>query len=321
MALPPTYTDRTLAQALDLALERTARLVALGHRSPATLAIQREHVRYLLERLEPHLPLDHLTTGLLEAFCDAEVQGRRGRPLRGTSLPKRLATLRLALRCARRRGWIAELPAWPEVIAPYVPDTRHLRSYAEYRRLFLALPRRRAEWMAFAVFTGQHASDIHRATRADLDLEASPPLIRIRNSKNRKPKGVWVPIPEELIRLFSKRWARLPPDGKLVTPWVWRGKELRSACARAGISPTLCATSFRHTCATWLIRRVGITKAVMEWLGHSSFAMISRVYGHALPGEMREASAALEDMARAERRPPRRAPRRGQKRGRRRADR
>jgi hypothetical protein len=69
-------------------LRRTAKRVEGGTRSPATLAMQEQHVRYLSERIGPKTPLADLTTRRIAHVLDVESRGRR-RVLSGSTLRKR----------------------------------------------------------------------------------------------------------------------------------------------------------------------------------------------------------------------------------------
>jgi uncharacterized protein YmfQ (DUF2313 family) len=62
------------------------------------------------------------------------------------------------------------------------------------------------------------------------------------------------------------------------------------------------AIDLRHTLISWMVRRVGITPAVLAYAGHSSYQMASRVYAHAMQPQLHEVVAAAESMEH-ERRP------------------
>jgi len=56
------------------------------------------------------------------------------------------------------------------------------------------------------------------------------------------------------------------------------------------------AIDLRHTCATWMVRRLGITPAVCAWFGHGSPAMMARTYAHALPAQLGECTRELDSV-------------------------
>src|SRR4029077_14721669 len=79
--------------------------------------------------------------------------------------------------------------------------------------------------------------------------------------------------------------------------WPHVSSHLPNVCERIGL-PRYTAKSLRHTFFTWMISRVGITKAVMEIGGWVNFDMVCKVYAHALPPQFRSAVRALDQVAR-----------------------
>jgi integrase len=296
--LPFVSTRGYLSGALAALLERTAERVADGVRSPATLGMQRAHVAWLLERLAD-VPLAELTEPLVEAFARAERAGRRGRPIGTVTLRKRLSTLRSALRLAYRRGELERVPAFPELPARARPRRLFLRSFAEYSALYASLPRHRAEWMALCLWTGQHAGDVERMTWVDVRVHGPAPWMLIRNTKGSRTEGLRVPMPRPLVTVLREKLAREPPgsfDEPIVRPWPSRGHTLADHARRLGLLVRN-AIDLRHTAASWMVRKQGITPAVLAFLGHSSPAMAARVYAHAMPLQLGEAIRDLESIA------------------------
>ncbi len=52
----------------------------------------------------------------------------------------------------------------------------------------------------------------------------------------------------------------------------------------------------RHTGLSWMIRKKGITKAALDFAGHSAPAMMAKIYGHALPLQLSEVVDDLESI-------------------------
>lgn len=290
----------TLAEALDALIAETTARVAGRVRSAATLAMQRQHVAYLLERLSPQLPVTEIDEAVIEALASGEAAGRRRRadgsirPLAPTTILKRLSTLRRALKIQKRRRAIDRIPEFPEILAEYRPDVKYIPTHLEALRIADELPEHRADWFWLALCTGQHPSDVERMTREDLDPEEG--WVRVRNTKNRRFAGIRIACPAELARVFRARWRELGAGARLVAPWSHVSSQLPHVCERLGL-PRYTAKSLRHTFFTWMISRVGITKAVMEIGGWSNFDMVCRVYGHALPPQFREAVKAFDQVA------------------------
>lgn len=294
----------TLKASLDELLAHTRRRVAGGIRSAGTLAMQVQHVSYLLERLPGDLPIADLSAELIEAFADSETEGRRGRPLSAGTLLKRLSTLRQALKRQRRRRRLEVLPDFPEIEYRYEPDQRHLRAYDDYKEISLALPQERAEWFALAVWTGQRHSDVERMTKDDFDPTARPPWVRVRSWKTRRRVGIRVPAAPEIVRVFAAKWRRLKAGAPLVAPWPYASSALTKICRRIG-RPPIAANTCRHTFFTWAVAGNGFTAELIQLGGWTDLKMLSQVYAHALPVRFGATIVRLVDAAGAPRRPPR----------------
>jgi integrase len=277
---------RTVDDALARYLERFERRVATGARSAATLTMHRAHAELIRRALPAGVQLLDVR-GHLEQLAGADVSG-------GT-VRKRLSTLFGALDLAHRRGELAELPPRPEVDYRYVPGQAHLRTFAEYRALLSQLPPRRRPWVAAGVLTGMHASCLD-GWRAYVDADPFEGWMVLRNTKNRRT-GLRVRMPRELARHLKIVFIGLDAGDRIFPAWSHsaRWRTLAAASRRAGLE-RLNPTALRHTCGTWLVRRVGITPASARWMGHRSTTMMERVYAHALPLQLLELTAELDSM-------------------------
>jgi integrase len=294
---PSATPAATLRLALEAQLERFERLVRIGSRSPGTLKMQQGHVPWLLRELGD-CPLDELTAARLDALVGKALADG----LAPKTIQKRFSTLRRACALAVRHQLLMKLPDFPVWEFPPVgpPAHRWAETWEEVQRICDQLPPERAAWLALAVYTGQHASDVERMVWSDTRL--APGEIRIRCTKNRKPHGLWVKCPRRLLELLRARHAQLQPtaDAPIVKPWPTRFYQLGRVCMRLGLQP-ITATGLRHTAATFVAADLGITVAATKWFGWSSFSMMEQVYAHALPGGLREVADALS----GPRRPPR----------------
>ena len=310
---PPTASV-TLGEALLALLAETSARVKGRVRSAATLAMQRQHVAYILERLPAELPIVEVDEEVIDELATLEGGGRRKRAdgevrqLAGSTILKRLSTLRRALKIQKRRRVIDRLPEFPEILTASRPDRKFIRSHGEARAIAAALPANRALWFWLCLWTGQHSSDVERMTKEDLHPGGPDKWVRVRNTKNRRFDGIRIACPAELARLFRARWLELEEGAHLVDEWAHVSSQLPDVCERIGL-PRYTAKSLRHTYFSWMISRVGITKAVMEIGGWSSYEMVVKVYGHALPPQFRAAVRALDQFVIDEaRRPPHRKP-------------
>jgi integrase len=277
---PPRGRAKVVRHAFELLLQRTQRRVKAGTRSPATLAMQRQHVRYLLERVSPRTPLERLTPARIAQVLQLEERGRRGRQLSGGTLRKRASTLKQALELAGRR------PRLPEIPYEYVPAAEHLADYAAYCKLRDALPANRRAWFVVAVWTGQRSSDVERMRREDLDCDARWVRIRAWKTRRRRPGGRFYAAPE-LVAELADHWRALPKGAKLVAAWPHVSSQLTRLAARLGL-PRTTAHRLRHTFFTWFVQANGFTAELLELGGWKDLTMPSRVYAHAAPIRVRE---------------------------------
>lgn len=299
--LPPSIP--VLGHALERLLEHTEARVRNGVRAAGTLKMQQHHAKWLLERLGAERPLVELTSANVHELAERWLAtgGAGGRPISLKTLAKRLSTLRRSLRLAAVRGELDRMPLFPEIgLPPMRPRHRVLSSHTDLRRLCDALPIDRAEWVQVAVWTCQRPGDVERMTWADVQISAETMLIR--STKTRKPFGLRVTMPTPLMRTLEARRARLTAEGRppaatdpLVKPWPNRSRVLPLVAVRIGLPP-ITAMSLRHTGFTWMVRRIGLTRAAQEWGGWSDFATLSRYYAHALPAQLEQAARELESI-------------------------
>ena len=79
--------------------------------------MQRQHVRYILDRLPGELPIGEVDETVIDELVQAESNGRRQRAdgsvktLATTTVLKRLSTLRRALKIQKRKRRIDRLPS------------------------------------------------------------------------------------------------------------------------------------------------------------------------------------------------------------------
>lgn len=148
-------------------------------------------------------------------------------------------------------------------------------AYEEYQLLREHLPANRRLLVDVAVYTGARASELFALRVEDFDFVKG--RIHIRGKKTAKADR-WVPlfpVLDELVR--PQQLARR--GGHLLDPWSNSYKDLRAACAKAGIEPRA-ILDFRHTFASWLKQAGCDSKAVGCLMGHTTGKMVDEVYGH-----------------------------------------
>lgn len=312
---PNHRRQKVLSDAIRLLLRDTQRRVDAGVRSPGTLAMQRQHARYLVERLGAAYPLRRLTERKIAAVLEAEAKGRRQRAdgevrqLSGGTVRKRASTLRRALLLSAWRGWLAKVPRFPEIPYEYTPRAEHLAAFEDYEQLRDALELRRRLWFVVAVWTGQRYADIERMRREDLDLAAAEPWMLVRSQKTRKRTGpgVRVHAPPELVRELADHWRQLPAGAKLVEHWPHVSGQLARLSARLGL-PLTTAQRLRHTFFTWYVAANGFNAELLALGGWKSLDMPARVYAHAAPARFRAQIERTARLAQRTRRGPKKAP-------------
>ena len=300
-SLPATAKTRakTARDAFGLLLRRTARRVAGGTRSPATLAMQREHARYLLERIGAHTPVDQLTPRRIERLLEQERRGRLGRELSGGTLRKRAYTLRQALELARG----GRAPRLPEIPYLYRPRKSFLPHFDAYAKLRDRLKPERRLWLAVATWTGQRRSDVERMVKEDFDPHE--PFVVVRSTKT-GAAGVKIHAASELVRELVDHWEQLPAGGKLVPAWPHANTSLRWHCDRLEL-PRLSTHSLRHTFFTWYVAANGFTPELLAIGGWRDLRIPAMVYAHALPTRFRSQIERTVAVATSLRRGPRKS--------------
>jgi len=299
---PPPPAMATLGRALELLLGQTRQRVVDGVRSAATLGMQESHARWLEARLGADYELELLTGLRLIELSEAwRARGREdGRPLTLSTLAKRLTTLRRAVRLAVQRGELDDMPIFPEIGLPPWRARQHvLCTYDQLLKLLSVLPVRRRDWVSVAVWSCQRPGDVERMRWQDVNLDADPPWMFVRSTKTRKPDGIKVKMPQPMRDVLCRLRERLYKEGRkpaatdlLIDRWPGVSRTLPVVCVRNGLPP-MSAIDLRHTGISWMVRRIGLTRAAQEWGGWSDYNMMSKHYAHALPAGLAQASDEL----------------------------
>jgi integrase len=294
-----------VGDAFDALLNRTALRVAGGTRSAATLAMQREHVRYLLEQLGADMPIAELTPDRIAAALLAEAGGRRGRAVSGGTLRKRASTLSQAIELVT-----GQRPELPEIPYSYQPRRLFL-TFDGYQALRDRLAPDQRAWFVLATWTGQRCSDVERMRREDFDPRGPAPWVVVRSWKTRRFAGIRIHAAPELVAELGPRWEQLGPGARLVARWPGVNASLRWHCARIGLEP-ISSHVLRHTFFTWYVQANGFTPELLEIGGWRDLTIPARVYAHALPVRFRDQIERTVAVATSLRRGPHKVPRRNQ---------
>jgi integrase len=231
-------------------------------------------------------PVNKITMEMIEEYADQReraIKQRRPKSTRAiATVGKELGLLRSALRyLAKQRGpdgrrLYARDPGeiFPSgFIGNYKPRDRAL-SLAEYHKLYLALsPLRRVYLQAFCGL-GARDSELYRITPSDLDEPQG--TVRIPGTKTAGSER-WLQPPDELLGILRERAAATDFAEPLFPLWKNVRRDLRAACKRASIPP-VSPNDLRRTFASWQAE-AGVPEGVTaSLLGHTSSAMVRRVY-------------------------------------------
>jgi integrase len=276
----PRIPAATVGDAFDALLARTARRVAGGTRSAATLSMQREQVRYLLERIPAETPIGDVTADRIFEALELEAAGRGGKELSGGTLRKRAYTLSAAIELATGRK-----PELPEIPYTYEPNRSFLANFDDYVKLRDSFRHAHRLWFVLAVWTGQRHRDVEQMKVEDFDPFEK--WVVVRSSKTRKTDGVRIHAAPELVSELASHWALLDPGMKLVPSWSQPNCALRWHCRKLGIPP-ISTHGLRHTFFTWYVAANGFTPELLEIGGWNDLRIPARVYAHALPPRFQE---------------------------------
>lgn len=203
------------------------------------------------------------------------------------TIHKEIVGFRRTLAFAQERGRLK--PGWrayfPEKFQTgYDPRDRWLTP-EEYLRLLDAVEPERELWIVAGCYLGGRLSELEGIDcRRDIDFVLGFVTLRtakVRKGQPRKPRHI--PMAPELRKALlsagaDKRLGPLFPD-----PWANPALMLTRAARKAGIcgpAETINDNDLRRTFASWMLQRGATVKEVADLLGHSSTAMIERVYGH-----------------------------------------
>ena len=279
----------TLNDALERLVRERASQALAGKRSEQTVAFYRKKAGVLLHHLGRDLRLARIDARVVDDYSEK----RRFDGAAENTIAKELATLRASLKlCKRRKLWVGDVQAVMPVgfETQYQPRTRFL-TVPEMQRLLPQLPSKHAAVVAFIVATGADWSAVARATRGDVASDLM--MCTIHGSKNRYRRNRLVPIATHEQRTLLG-YALAHADGvggALFGPWINVRRDLRAACARAGVLP-VSPNDLRRTFGTWL-RQQGVDPSLIApAMGHADSRMVERVYGRLPPEDLRDQIAA-----------------------------
>jgi hypothetical protein len=266
----------TFGEEVRLFLASCKDAVARHRMAPGTLGMYRQKAATLVHFLGAELRL-----GLIDASTFATyLEQRRAHGLRDEdgvkvkdiaegTLYKEWVTFRGVLKSAWRAQRFGRDPASlkPEHFGPeYEPCTTFLTA-KQADALLLQLSGDRRRMVAFVLATGARRREAYLAQSGDI----GGGVVHLRGTKTKGSLRT-IPIPKPM-----RRWAKIagqPP----FAPWPNARRGLAAACLRAGV-PAVTWNDLRRTFASLLIQAGVAPHVVARLLGHSTTAMVDRVYG------------------------------------------
>ena len=249
------------------------------------------------------------------------------------SVNRDLRHVRAALRWAKRRGYISDVPDFKGVFIRedrkkpvIIPEEDFMEMVKALRKPDLVLKHRPADWwrifLYVAYYLGLRRGEILGLTWGRVSLETLEVHVLAPTSKSRKERVV--PISPDMAKVF-REWHDTQPEAKSndpVLPWPYDDynkiyDDWHAIQAAAGMPegehyvPKNC----RSTCASELIAANVPTVVVKDFLGHATVATTENYYINTKPalraaatarkvrledGEARPSEAAEGDSAEAE---------------------
>lgn len=255
--------------------------------APRTAETYRYYLKKLCAQLG-ELPACQLTEQRIVAYieCRKADAAKHREPPRAVSIRRETELLRSALVKAFRRGELAQDPSvwWPNLKGSVTPKTRYLKSKEDFNKLSKVLHGNKRAWLWWATLTGADYGELLRLRRSDIDVDAG--TLHIRGTKTPSRDRI-VPLNRRLAAHLRK--LNLAPDASILKPWRNRIRELRKACAQAGLDYAINIKDLRRTFATWA-RSAGIPlNDVAALLGHSKGSRITDLhYAQPDPGRWRD---------------------------------
>lgn len=286
IACDPAYAAAnaaTVGGALSAFLDQCRGELARGEMASATVAFYSAKVGHLARVLGDETSLREIDSPRVRAY----LRTRRAEGASEHTLAKEVTALRQALALAKLDGlYLADLEAVvPKIAARYVPRERVL-TLCEARDLLLALEGDRRAWVAFALAVGAELGAVERAQR--LDVDDARGLVHVRGTKREARDRVVPVVLAECAALLSIALEFREGTGlRMFGSWGNVQRDLAVACERANI-PRCTPNDLRRTFASWHVA-AGVSHDVLRRaMGHTSTAMLDRVYGRATPDQLAE---------------------------------
>lgn len=294
----------TVAEALDVLAKHKARK-QVREATATKFATKRVH----LERvLGAKTNIHDLTLGSLERYVDERrkdlvrrvslkmVDGVHQRtvrehPTKDQTIAMEVDFLLSALRRLRKHGLFAIDPDTlrPDVVEEATVEARdRWLTVEEFERLHAEVAESRRRYLAIYCLTGMRFSELYQCERIGDVLHVTQTK---GNARVGEVKIRHVPLSPPAIAILDRYPLPWPvwPTSRMVD-------DLKRACSRAGMD-RVSANDLRRTFCSWLCNAGVPELTVTKLMGHSSSAMVRRVYAQLAPSTLEDAVLRLPVVA------------------------
>ena len=211
-------------------------------------------------------------------MVDYYVETRRGEGVTDHTISKEWTAVKQALQLAKRGGAFpgdVDSLRPPDLHQSYTPRSRALKPH-ELTALLTELEGDRAAFVVLCATLGLRKGEAEGLLPSDIDLAAG--LVHVRGTKTEGSDRVVAIIPQ--WRELTERALAMVP----IRPWHTGAcvRDMAAACRRAKIDRCT-PNDLRRTFATLLVSGGVSLDTTRRLLGHSSTAMVERVYGRPDP--------------------------------------
>jgi integrase len=248
--------------------------VKRGRMAPETLSMYRQKAGVLVRIIGSDTRLSTFDATTFPAYLEqrrAEFRDDREKEITESTLYKEWVTFRQVLKGAWREQRFGRDPASlkPQHFGPEYKPRETALTWEQIDKLLWELSFSKRGPVAFALMTGARRREVFLAQEKDVDTRAW--RVRLRGTKTEAAART-IPIPEPMRKL----WKYLGPLP--YSAWPNARRDIHAACTRAGV-PAVTWNDLRRTFASLLVQHGVAPHIVAKLLGHTTTAMVDRVYG------------------------------------------
>lgn len=224
---------------------------------------------------------------ILEAMEEWEEQGNSG-----STVNRKGSHLRMMLKTAADRGWIATVPKVPtrregKHRIRWINEAEELRILTTCSHLGLDELR---EFIIVAIDTGFRRSELLGLRPSDF----ANGLLHLHEGETKTDKARSVPATARVTEILNRRSTRKTVFS-LTAPALRHQWRVLKATLKLDDDPQFVVHMLRHTCASRLVQR-GVSLAVVQkWMGHSDISTTLR-YAHLAADSLLVGKDALEQV-------------------------